>query len=183
MRGRAPGGTAQIGTPLAVKQCLPIGHQRPLHLDHHLMPFAVGLARHPELVSDPGAAYYAQALIHQQQLAMIAVQVAQPAPQAHGVVPAQLHPSHLQPLALALGKGEAAIAVEQTPHGHPASSSAHQCFDDLIGAGTGFDQIQFQIDLRLRSIDRGEHARKKLRAINQQLEAVAAAPRKNRTGH
>ncbi|MNP51284.1 hypothetical protein D3C76_1455900 [compost metagenome] len=101
-----PGRTAQVGPPLAVEQHLPVGHQRALHLHHHFVPFTDVFRWRPELVGNAGAAHHCPALVNQQQLAVIAKQVAKAPAPAQAVVPAQLDAGGQQALAQAQGEGQ-----------------------------------------------------------------------------
>ena len=81
------------------------------------------------------------------------------------------------------GKREAAVIIEQAPHAHPALGRQHQRLHDGFGTGAGLDQIQLKLDLLLSAGNLLEHAREKLRAVDQQLEPVAVTPRKHRAAH
>ncbi|MNZ75754.1 hypothetical protein D3C78_942400 [compost metagenome] len=114
---------------------------------------------------------------------MIAVEVADPASPAQAIVKTQLHTGRHQPLAQGQGESEAAVIIEQTTHPHTALGGLHQGLDHGFGTGARLHQIQLQLDLLLRTGDRHQHAREKLRTIDQQFEVVAFTPRKNRSGH
>ncbi|MNJ71082.1 hypothetical protein D3C77_675860 [compost metagenome] len=98
---------------------------------------------------------------------MIAIQVAKATTPAQAVVPAQLHTRSQQALAQAQGEGQRTIIIEQATHLHAALGGLHQGLDHGFGASAGFDQVQFQVHLILGAHDCGEHAREKLRTVDQ----------------
>ncbi len=168
---------------LAVKQRLPVDYQRAANLDHHLMPLAAVQVRPPELVGNPGSAHYRQFFVDQQQFAVVAVEVSKAATPMHPVIETQDHARIGQALAQADRESRRAEAIEQTPHDNPATCRTHQRLHDRFGTGAGFNQIQLELDLLLRAFDRGDHARKKSRAVDQQVELVFLAPREDRAPH
>ena len=133
----------------------------------------------PELIGGTGAADKRQFAIHQQQLAMIAIQVTHAPVPAQRVVKAQLHPGGQELGALCRRQAEAAKTVQQATHLHPAQGRQAQLVDQLRGAIAGRQQIQLQFHLTLGAGNGGKHAREELRAVEQQLEAVTAAPGKD----
>ncbi|MNM76833.1 hypothetical protein D3C81_886670 [compost metagenome] len=114
---------------------------------------------------------------------MIAVEVADPTSPAQAIVKTQLHASGHQPLTQGQGESEAAVIIEQAAHPYTALGGLHQCLDHGFGAGARLHQIQFQLNLLFSPGNRHQHARKKLRTVDQQFEVVAFTPRKNRSGH
>ena len=70
-------------------------------------------------------------------------------------------------------------ALQQATHLHPAQGRQAQLVDQLRGAIAGRHQIQFQLHLALGTGNGGKHAREELRTVEQQLEAVTAAPGKD----
>ncbi|MNM86020.1 hypothetical protein D3C81_981630 [compost metagenome] len=171
------------GLPLALEQDLPVGHHRAGHLHHQLVPATGRLLRQPEVVGGPRTADPGQRLIDQQQLAMVAVHVAHPAPPADRVVQAQLHAGAAQLPAQPRAEALAAEGIEQAAHLHPALRGTTETIDQMAGAATRLGQIQLQLDLAAGRIDGGSHPGKELLAIDQQLETVASAPGKDGLGH
>ncbi|MNP67540.1 hypothetical protein D3C76_1633860 [compost metagenome] len=114
---------------------------------------------------------------------MIAVEVADPASPAQAIVEAQLDAGGREALAQGQGKGEAAVIIEQATHPHTALGGLDQRLDHGLGAGARLHQIQFQLDLFFGAGDRHQHAREKLRTVDQQLETIAFTPGKDRAGH
>ncbi len=114
---------------------------------------------------------------------MIAVQVAHAAPPAQAVIETQLDPGLGQLPAQPQGKGQAAIVIEQTTHPHPALGRLDQRLDHGFGALAGFHQVKLQLDLAFGAGDRHQHPRKEIRAVDQQLEGIVAAPGKDRASH
>ena len=106
-------------------------------------------------------------LVHQQQLAVVAVQIIQPPAPAQRVVKAKLHAGCQQPEAQGFGKRQAAIGIEQTAHPHLTRRGALQRLDHDFSALPGLNQIKLQINVILRLLDSRQHLRKKLRAIDQ----------------
>ncbi|MNU90549.1 hypothetical protein D3C71_804190 [compost metagenome] len=172
-----------VGNPLTIEQQLPVEHQRAGDFHHHFVPFADVFARRPELIGDARAPDHGQTLVHQQQFTVVAVEVADPAPPAQTIVETQLHPGGHQPLAQGQGEGEAAVIIEQAAHPHTALGGLHQGLDHGFGAGARLHQIQLQFNLFFGAGNRYQHAREKLRTVDQQFEVVAFTPRKNRSGH
>ncbi|MNJ35208.1 hypothetical protein D3C77_299380 [compost metagenome] len=167
MRRWPPGRTPQVGAPLAIEKHLPVGHQRPLHLHHHLVPFADCLVRHPELVGNAGTADHRPALVDHQQFAVVTVQVAKSPAPAQTVVPAQFDASGDQALAQVQGERQRTVVIEQAAHLHTAPGGLHQRLDHGFGAGAGLHQVQLQVDLLFGPHNGGEHARKKFGAVDQ----------------
>ncbi|MNX93581.1 hypothetical protein D3C86_1257690 [compost metagenome] len=114
---------------------------------------------------------------------MIAVEVADPAPPTQPVVETQFHPGSHQPLTQGQGKSEAAVIIEQAAYPHTALGGLHQGLDHGFGAGARLHQIQLQFNLFFGAGNRYQHAREKLRTVDQQFEVVAFTPWKNRSGH
>jgi hypothetical protein len=52
-----------------------------------------------------------------------------------------------------------------------------------LGASARLHQVQLQFDLFLGAGNLHQHAREKLRTVDQQLEAIAFAPREYRAAH
>ncbi|MNM66095.1 hypothetical protein D3C81_775620 [compost metagenome] len=114
---------------------------------------------------------------------MVAVQVAHTPSPAQAVVPAQVHASLQQAFAQGAGERQGAVVVEQAAHPHAAPGGLLQRIDHRLGAGTGFYQVQFQVDLELGTGDRQEHPWKELGAVDQQFELVAIPPGEDRPRH
>ena len=147
------------------------------------MPVAGVFSRAPEFIGDAGATYHGQLLIHQQQLAMIAIKVVQATAPAQRVVMPQLHPGLDQPAAQTRPQSQAAVGIKQASHPHLAPGGLLQRLDDGFGTVTGLNQIQFQINLLLCLLNSGQDSWEKLRAVDQQLELIVAAPAEHRAGH
>ncbi len=88
---RTPGETPGVGMELPVEQRLPVNHQWPGDFDHHFVPLADVFVRLPEFVGHTGAANHGQGLVHHQQFAMVAVEVAHAAPPVDRIVETQNH--------------------------------------------------------------------------------------------
>ncbi|GEM_PF-3516992 len=169
--------------PLTVEQQLPVAYHRPLHLYHDFVPLAAGLAGLPEFIGDPSAADHGPALVDQQQLAVVAVQVAHAALPVQAVVPAQVHPSIEQPLAQRRGECQRAVIIEQATHAHATPGRLLQHLDHRLRAGACLDQIQLQIDLGSSFANGMQHPREELRAVDQQFELITVTPGKYRARH
>ena len=114
---------------------------------------------------------------------MIAIQVIQPPAPAQPVVEPEFDPGIGQSAPQARGKRQAAVSVKQTTHPHFAPGRLFQGLHNGFGTVAGLNQIQLQIDMFLRLVDSRQHAREKLRPVNQQLELIGAAPWKHCAGH
>ena len=141
------------------------------------------MTRRPEFIGHARAADHREALIDQQQFTVISVEVADPAPPAQAIVETQLDPGLGQALTQRQCESETAVIIEQAPDAHSALGRRDQRLDDGFGAGAGLDQVQLQFDLLCSSSDMLEHARKELRAVDQQFETVAVTPGEHRTAH
>lgn len=183
MGRRFPFTARRVGVPLPVEQGLPVQHQRAADLHHHFMPVGAVLPWRPELIGDARAAHHGDTLVDQQQLAVVAVQVAHPAPPVQAIVEAQLHASIDQALAQPEGKRQAAVIIKQAAHLHAALGGQHQRLHHGIGTGPGFDQIQFKIDLLLGPGNAHQHLREETRPVYQQFKLIGAAPREHCAAH
>src|SRR5690606_26837569 len=163
------------------EQLLPIAHQRPLDFHHDFVPGAAGLIRQPEFVGGTGASDIGQALIHQQQLAVIAMKIAHAPPPAQRVVPAQLYPRSQHALTLHGAQPRRAIGIEQTTHTNASLGCPAQGIDQALAAAAVLDQVQLDFHLLAGAVDGRQHPRKERRPVQQQLEAIAAAPGKDAT--
>ena len=114
---------------------------------------------------------------------MIAIQVVQAPAPAQPVVKPELDPRIGQSAPQARGKRQTAVSVKQTTYPHFAPGRLFQGLDYGFGTVAGLHQIQFQIDMYLRLVDSRQHAREKLRAVDQQLELIGAAPWKHCASH
>ena len=168
---------------LAIEQRLPVAHQRAADFHHHFVPLADVLIGAPEFVGDPGAADHGQRLVHQQQLAMIAVEVANAPTPVHAVVEAQDHTRVRQARAQAQGERQRAEVIEQATHDHAASCGIDQRLHHGLGAGPRLHQVQLQLDLLLRAFDGRDHAREEGRPVDHQVELVFVTPREDRASH
>ena len=86
------------------------------------------------------------------------------------------------------GLGGAAImaiqpALVRSIYPRAALGREHQCLHHGFGAGSGLHQVQLQLHLPLGPGNAHQHLRKKLRAVDQQLETVGAAPREHCAAH
>jgi len=111
----APG---QAGCPLAIEQALPVLHHRATGLDHDLVPVLARVVRVPEIVGHAGTADEHGLAVDQHDLAMVAVQVAEPQAQLQRVVQPHFDAGAGQPFAVALAELEAAEAIEQATNPH-----------------------------------------------------------------
>ena len=139
-------------------------------------------ARVPEFVGDTGATDEADAAVHQQQLAMVAMEVAQLEAQRQRVVQPQLDPGGSHAVAIGLAHLQAPETVEQAAHAHAPLRRTHQRLEHAFQAMAVLHQIQLEIDAPLCALDRFDHGGKELRPVDQQTEAVVAAPGKYGTG-
>ncbi|MOA34457.1 hypothetical protein D3C78_1558320 [compost metagenome] len=114
---------------------------------------------------------------------MIPVKVAHPTTPAQAIVETQLHPGLGQTLAQGQGKRQAAVVIEQATHANATLGGLHQRLNHRLGASARLHQVQLQIDLFLGTGDFHQHAREELRAVDQQLEAIAFTPGKYRAAH
>ncbi len=105
------------------------------------------MARRPEFIGHAGAADHGQALVDQQQLAVVTIEIADPAPPAQAIVKTQFDPGLGQALTQMQREREAAVIIEQATHAHSALRRRDQRLDDGFGAGAGLDQVQLQFDL------------------------------------
>ncbi|MNL41224.1 hypothetical protein D3C87_1636240 [compost metagenome] len=147
------------------------------------MPFADVFARRPEFIGHARAADHGQTLVDQQQLAMIAVEIAHPAPPAQAIVESQLDTRGYQPLSQGQRERQTAVIVKQAPHPHTALGGLDQRLDHGFGTGARLHQVQFQLHLFFGAGNRDQHPRKKLRAVDQQLKRIAFTPGENCAGH
>ncbi|MCY1291348.1 hypothetical protein D9M70_405340 [compost metagenome] len=180
---RPPGLAAEAGVPLPLEQQLPVGDHRPVHFHHGFAPGAAVVVHRPEFVGGAGAADIGDLLVHHQDLAMVAEQVAYAGLPAQRVVAAELAAGLDQLLAPAVAQFQAAEAVEQAAHPHAAGAGIQQRVQQGLGAAAAFHQIEFQLHLPLGAGDAGEHAREEILSVAEQGEAVAAAPGKDRSAH
>ncbi len=137
----------------------------------------------PELIGNARAADHGDALINQQQFAMVAVQVTHPTAPAQAIVEAQLHARVGEALTQAQREGQAAVIIKQAAHLHAALGGLHQRLHHGFSASTRLHQVQLQIDLALGPGNTHQHLREETRAVDQQLEAVGAAPREHCAAH
>ncbi|MCY1279222.1 hypothetical protein D9M70_279680 [compost metagenome] len=177
---RFPRPLADAGLPLVVEQQSPVRHQRALDAHHHLVPAARLLVRLPEIVGGAGAADEGDALVDHQDLAVVAIQVAQAAPPAQRVVPAQLHAGLLEALAQRPAEPQRAEVVEQAAHLHAPRGGGRQRLDQDLAAAAVLDQVQLEQHLALGGGDAREHGGEEAGAVDQQREAVAGAPGEDR---
>ncbi len=158
------------------EQLAPVGHHRPFDAQHQLMPASLGMPGWIKFVRDACPAGKHDALVDNQQLAVIAHQVGQPARKPQRVVKDQLDPAPDQPIPVALFQGQRAVSIEHHVHRDTAPGGLGQRSDETIGHLAGFKQVHAQADFFARLADGREHRRKKSVAIDEQLETVAFPP-------
>ncbi len=147
------------------------------------MPLATIVAGGPELIGDARAANHRHGLVYQQQLTVIAVQVAQAATPAQAIIETQFDTGLDQPSTQPQSKSQAAKVIKQAAHPHSTLGRLDQRLDHGLGALAGLHQIQLKLDLTVGPGNRHQHARKEIRTVDQQLEGIVAAPGKDRAGH
>ena len=147
------------------------------------MPIAGIFLGPPKLIRHACTAHNGQTLIHQQQFAVIAVQVVHAPAPTQTVVKPQLNPGVDQTASQTHAQGKTAIAIKQATHTHVTLSRQHQRIHHRFGTGPGFNQIQLKINVITRLGNGRQHPGEKLRTINQQFKLIGAAPREHCASH
>lgn len=171
------------GQPLAVEQLLPVADQGAADFHHQLVPGALRLAGRPELVGSAGAADKGGVPIDQQQLAVVAVEIAQAAAPAQRVVPAHLHAGIAQALSIGRHQPLTTEVVEQAAHRNATQRRGAQHIHHNGGASAAFDQVLLELDVMLGGLDQVDHPWKEHRPVIEQNEPITLAPGKNRLAH
>src|SRR5690606_12944543 len=165
------------GIPLVLEHRNPVSHHRPLHTEHLLMPETVaGLIRNAEIIGEAGTTDERHLIVNEEELAVLAVQIGPPAPEAERVVETQLDPALVQALAVLLTQVPAARPIEQTAYPHAPGRRCGEDREDPVEALPRLHQIEFDIDGLLRLLHGLDQLRKETVAIHHEFEAVVFPP-------
>ncbi len=162
--------------PVVLEQVPIVEHVRSAHLHHGFAPGTFGAHRGIEFIGEAGAADEGDCVVRQQQLAVIAQQIPAQLSVAQRIVKGELHRRAEQAIPVVAGQGIGAEVIEQHPYHDAAGARRDQRVGEAAEQRAGNRQIEFQVHAQPRAVDGLQHGRKKLIAVDEQLEAVALAP-------
>src|SRR5207237_5153046 len=126
------------------------------------------------LVADVEAAGEGDLLVHHQQLAVVADRPAPaPAPGADWMEGGELHAGLEQGTPVLARQAPRAGAVHHHAHADPGERTVAQRVVEAAAGGIALEDIRLEQYLALRRENGGEHRRIGLRAVHQDLDAVA----------
>ena len=166
-------GLARAAPPGLGEQALPVLEHRPCNLDDAIVPGRHRLPPRVEGIHQADAAREADLPIHQQELAMIAYELARETPPGDRIEEHQGAAAGAQPCALGLAQSAGAEAIEQHEYLDAAQRCARKGFDELVGNATGGREVELGQHIVAAVLNGLEHAREEFRGVADQAKAVA----------
>jgi len=155
---------------------LPVTYDGAQNLHHEIPPGNPISRTRREFIRESHSSNKRCASIHEQQLAMIAQQVVQPAGEPHGVEEAQIHAGLYQTVAISRDQAERAESVEQHANADTPLRGSRERIDEATCQNTGFDEVHFEEHVLPGRLDHLQHAGKDLLRLPHEVEAVSGAP-------